>query len=144
MSLLSSASNASAWRGYEYYKKGKAETYEKLNDTVYECHIEGSSTTPYHTVINIAHPRQSHCDCPHAIDRKVICKHMVALLFTVFPDEAEGYLQEIEESRRAEERRIQEHYVELERYVKSLKKDELQRELYNALLELEDRDNRYW
>jgi len=144
MSILSSASNASAWRGYEYYKQGKAETYTKLNDNVYECHMEGSSPAPYHTVINIEHPRQSHCDCPHAKDRKIICKHMVALLFTVSPDEADGYLREIEESEREEERRAQEHYKELERYVKSLKKEDLQRELYNALIELEERENRYW
>ena len=144
MSILSSASNASAWRGYEYYKQGKAEAYTKLNDNVYECHMEGSSPAPYHTVINIEHPRQSHCDCPHAKDRKIICKHMVALLFTVSPDQADGYLQEIEESEREEERRAQEHYKELERYVKSLKKEDLQRELYNALIELEERENRYW
>ena len=144
MGILSSASNASAWRGYEYYKQGKAGEYTKLNDKVYECNIEGSSPTPYQTVINIKHPRQSHCDCPHAKDRKIICKHMVALLFTVFPDEADGYLQEIEESEKEEERRIQEHYKELERYVKSLKKEDLQRELYSALIELKQRDNRYW
>jgi hypothetical protein len=144
MSLLSSASNASAWRGYEYYKKRKVEAFEKLNDSVYECHIEGSLTTPYHTVINVAHPRQSHCDCPHAKDRQIICKHMVALLFTVFPEEAEEYIHEEEESEKAEKRRIQEHYEDIKRYVKSLKKEDLQRELYNALIELEERDNRYW
>jgi len=144
MSLLSSASNASAWRGYEYYTQRKVKSYVQLSDTIYECHIKGFSATPYHTVINVAHPRQSHCDCPHAKDRKIICKHMVALLFTVFPSEAEAYMHEIEESERAEEQRIHEHYEELERYVKGLKKDELQRELYNALIELEERDNRYW
>ena len=144
MSLWSSASNASAWRGYEYYTQGKAGTYTKLSDNVYECYIEGSSAAPYHTVINVAHPRQSHCDCPHAKDTRIICKHMVALLFTVFPDEANGYLKEIEESEKAEQHRIQEHYKEIEHYVKNLKKEELQRELYNALIELEERDTRYW
>jgi len=143
MSLLSLASNASAWRGYEYYTQGKVKVYQKLCDEIYECYIEGSSATPYHTVINVAHPRQSHCDCPHAKDRKIICKHMVALLFTVFPEEAERYIQEIEESEGEEERRIQEYYKELEHYVKGLKKKELQHELLNALIELEERGRRY-
>jgi len=144
MGLLSSASNASAWRGYEYFRQGKVETYEKLNNNVYECHIEGSSATPYHTVINVAHPRQSHCDCPHAKDRQIICKHMMALLFTVFPDEAEEYVHQIEESEKAEKKRVQEHYEEIKRYVKGLNKEELQRALYDALIELEEQDNRYW
>ena len=143
MSLLSSASNASAWRGYEYYTQGRVGSYKMLDDGIYECYIKGSSAVPYHTVINITYPRQSHCDCLHAKDRKIICKHMLALLFTVFPDEAKRYIHEIEESEKAEERRIQEHYKDLELYVKSLKREDLQRELLNALIELEERDGRY-
>jgi hypothetical protein len=69
---------------------------------------------------------------------------MVALFFTVFPDEIDALMQAVEESKREEERWQQEHYRELERYVKSLKKEDLQRELYNAMLELEERNNRYW
>ena len=115
-----------------------------LSDGVYESRIQGTATEPYHTIIDITHPRKSQCDCPFAKDRRVICKHMVALHFTVFPSEADAFLREVEESERAEERRVQEHYKELERYVKSLKKDELQRQLYDALLEIEERNSRYW
>ena len=143
MSIWSLASNASAWRGYEYYEQGKITSYKKLDDETYESHIKGSTDVLYHTVINIAHPRMSHCDCPFAKDRRVMCKHMVALLFTVSPDEAKAYIHEVEESEEEEERWRQEHYAELERYVKSLKKNELQDELVNALIELEERDNRY-
>ncbi|NMB97839.1 MAG: hypothetical protein GYA02_14710 [Clostridiaceae bacterium] len=39
-------------------------------------------------MINIVHPRKSKCNCPHADGRRVICKHMIALYFTVFPKEA--------------------------------------------------------
>lgn len=144
MSFWSSASNASTWRGYDYFKQGKVESYEKVADRIYESYIEGSATEPYHTVINMEHPRSSHCDCPFAQGRRVICKHMVALYFTVFPGEVDAFLREVEESEREAERQEQEHYRELERYVKSLKKEELQKRLYNALLELEERNNRYW
>lgn len=69
---------------------------------------------------------------------------MVALCFTAFPSEADAFLREVEESKKEEERRQQEHYKEIERYVKSLKKRQsCQKQLYNALLELEERNNRY-
>jgi uncharacterized Zn finger protein len=144
MSLWSLASNRSLWRGYDYYREGKVSSYEKVAEGVFESHIEGSGIDPYHTVIDVTHPRNSHCDCPFAEGRRVICKHMVALFFTVFPDEVAVLMQEVEESKREAERRQQEHYKELERYVKSLKKEDLQRELYNALLELEERKYEYW
>jgi uncharacterized Zn finger protein len=143
MSLWSLASNTSLWRGYDYYREGKVSSYEKVTEGVFESHIEGSGTAPYHTVIDVTHPRNSHCDCPFAEGRRVICKHMVALLFTIFPDEIDALMQAVEESKREEEHWQQEHYRELERYVKSLKKEDLQRELYNAILELEERNNRY-
>ncbi len=144
MSFWSSASNASVWRGYDYFKQGKVDSYEKVADGIYESFIEGSAAEPYHTVINMNHPKKSHCDCPFAKDRRVICKHMVALCFTAFPDEVDAFMREVEESEKEAERQEQEHLKELERYVKSLKKEELQKELYRALLELEERNNRYW
>lgn len=62
MSLKKLASTASAWRGYEYYKCGK----------VLECKAEGadafagSGSVRYSVTINVAHPKTSKCDCPHA------------------------------------------------------------------------------
>lgn len=144
MSLWSLASNSSLWQGYDYFKQGKVTSFEKTAEGIYESSIEGSAVIPYHTVIDMNRPKKSHCDCPFAKDRRVICKHMVALCFTVFPSEADAFMHEVEESEREAERQQQEHYKELERYVKSLKKDELQHELYNALLEIEERGNRYW
>jgi hypothetical protein len=67
---------------------------------------------------------------------------MVTLLFTVFPNEADAYMREVEASEKEAERLRQEHYKEIEHYVKGLTKDVLQRELFNALIELEERDSR--
>ena len=58
---------------------------------------------PYRTIIDVLHPRKSQCNCPFADGRRVICKHMVALLFTELPNEAEAYMLEIEESEKEEE-----------------------------------------
>ena len=115
-----------------------------LGDGIYECDMRGSKDTIYHTYIDVSHPRKSQCNCPFADGRRVICKHMVALLFTVLPGEAEAYMHEIEESEKeAESFRIK-HYEDMERYVNGLTKDDLQRKLLEALIELEERNNRYW
>jgi uncharacterized Zn finger protein len=72
MSIWSLASNASVWRGYDYYKQGKVISYKTLGDEIYESFIRGSVDTLYHTVIDVAHPRKSHCDCPFAEGKRVI------------------------------------------------------------------------
>lgn len=143
-SLWSLASNNSVWRGFDYYKQGKVVSYRAIADGVYESYIQGSADVPYYTVIDVTYLRKSHCNCPFAEGRRVICKHMVALQFTIFPEEIDALMRAVEESKEAEELWQQEHYNELVRYVKSLKKNELQSELLNALIEFEDRNNRYW
>ncbi len=88
-------------------------------------------------VIDIEHPKKSTCNCPHAEGKKIVCKHKVALFFTVFPKEADGYIAEIEESEREEEEWEQERYDQIVEYVNSLSKEELRNALINALLEEE-------
>lgn len=146
MGMISLASNASAWRGYEYYEEKKVISYEQVNDEEYTGEVSGSSSSRYRVRINIAHPRKSTCDCPHADGKRIICKHKVALYFTIFPDEAKKYIDEIEEYEREEEERIQTHLMDLVKYVKSLSKKELQEALLNALIELEENDSYhdYW
>ena len=100
MSFWSSASGASIWRGYDYFKEGKVEAYEQLAENIFESRIQGSAEDPYHTVIDIEHPKRSHCDCPFAKDRRVVCKHMVALCFTAFPSEADAFLREVKEPKK--------------------------------------------
>lgn len=144
MSILTSASNASAWRGYEYYTEKKVVSLSKTGEDEYTGEVAGTASAPYQVRINTAHIRQSRCNCPHADGRRVICKHMVALFFTAFPDEAEQYIEEVEECEREEEQRMENYYAGLWSYVRSLSKKELQEELFKALLELEERDDRYF
>lgn len=143
MSILNSASGASVWKGYAYYTKKKVERYVQLSDSEYEGTVAGSSGNHYHVKINTEHIRQSKCNCPFADGKRIICKHMVALYFSAFPSEADKYIKEVEEYEREEEAREQERIVEIERYVKSLTKAQLQSALIEALLaEEESRD--YW
>ena len=48
--------------------------------------------------ILIKHPRKSKCNCPFAEGRRVVCKHMIALYFTIEPQAAEGILRQAEEN----------------------------------------------
>ena len=138
MSIRTLASGASAWRGYQYYTGKKVLSLAQTGEDEYTGQVAGSGPAPYQVTINISHPRRSRCNCPHADGRRVICKHMVALFFTAFPEEAEDYIKEVEEYEREEERRREEHYAALRSYVKSLSKRELQDQLFEALSELEE------
>lgn len=139
MSILSSASGASAWRGYEYYTEKRVKSVVQTEGDTYEGEVTGTSPVPYHVKINTAHIRRSQCNCPHADGTRRICKHMVALYFTVFPEEAAQYIREVEEYEREEEARQEEQERALREYIKSLSKKELQEELYRALIELQER-----
>lgn len=144
MSIRTLASGTSAWRGYEYYTEKKVLSLSQTGEDEYTGQVAGNGSVPYQVKINTVHIRQSKCNCPHADGRRVICKHMVALFFAAFPDEAEDYMEEVEEYERDEEQRMEDHYAALRSYVKSLSKKELQEQLFEALAELEERGRRFY
>ncbi len=84
MGLLDLASGASVWRGYEYYKDGSVLLKKKITDHEYSGSLRGSGNKHYDVFIDIEHPRKSHCNCPHANGKRIICKHQVALYFRFF------------------------------------------------------------
>lgn len=140
MSILSIASNASAWRGYEYCERKKVLSWKQTGEHEFEGEVAGSGKEPYHVMIDTEHPKKSTCNCPHAEGKKIVCKHKMALFFTVFPKEADRYIAEIEEYESEEEEREQERYDQIAKYVKLLSKEELRTALINALIEAEERD----
>ena len=133
MGLLNLASATSAWRGYEYYKAGNVLTKIKLSETEYKGVLQGSDNKRYEVFIDIEHPRKFHCNCPHAKGKRIICKHQVALYFSVFPREAEKYYKEVLEYEEEEERRQEELDKKVVAYIKSLSKEELRQTLYEVL-----------
>lgn len=100
--------------------------------------MQGSAPLPYHVVIDSEHPKRSVCNCPHAEGKKIVCKHKVALYFTVFPEEAAAYIAELEANEADEERQEQERYDRIVKYVESLSLEELRNSLINTLLDQED------
>ncbi len=126
MSMLSSASGKSISRGYDYYLKNKVNSYKKINNIEYIGKVSGSNGEIYDIHINLNKPKTSTCTCEFAKGRRVICKHMIALFFTAFPEEAENYKREVEEYRiEYEKQQIERNDIML-KYIYSLKKSELQ------------------
>ncbi len=143
------ASGASLWRGYDYYTAHKVLSWEPAEPGDYPQQfkgvVSGNGDKPYEVRIDVAHPKKSTCTCPFAEGRHVICKHMVALYFTIYPTEADELLHAEEQWEAEEAAREEAHRAETWQYVKGLKKAELQEELYRALLEIDDlRDRRRW
>lgn len=141
--VINLASAKSAWRGLGIYRAGKVLTCEKAEGSWFEGTVQGSAEQPYRVKLSLDHPRSSTCDCPHAKDRVVICKHKVALFFKAIPNAEKDFLREVEleESlyNAALKREAKERHREIVSFVSKLTKAQLQQELINALEELDSR-----
>ncbi len=143
MGLIEVASGNSVWRGMDYYKGKKVDSWNCAGQGIYDGVVSGSGNNKYVVHIEKLHPRKSTCNCPFADGRRVVCKHMIALYFTAEPQAAIDFLEEVKRWEEEDALREQEHYEDLKQYVKSLSKVELQEQLLNALVQLEERRN-YW
>lgn len=135
MGLIECTSGASLWRGYDYYKGSKVKNFVQVNETQYSADVAGSGSTPYQVFIDTAHPRKSKCNCPHADGRRIICKHMMAVYFTAFPQEAKRIYDAMTAGQEEEEKREEELSNRLIEYVCKMKKSELQMELLQILFD---------
>jgi uncharacterized Zn finger protein len=143
MGLIETASANSVWRGMDYYEAKKVISWERTGTFAYDGVVSGSDGNKYTVHIETNHPRRSTCNCPFAEGRRVVCKHMIALYFTAVPNAADDFLRQVEEWEAEEQEREKQHYEDLRKYVNQLSKAELRERLYDALVELEERDN-YW
>lgn len=132
MKIINIASGNSTWRGLDYYKEKRILSYNKIDEFRYEGKVKGSRNDIYNVFLDIEHPRKSKCDCPHAKDKRIICKHIVALYFTIFPDEVDVFLKTAEEAQKEYEEYENNLYDKTTNYIKSMPKSELQ----NALIEI--------
>lgn len=132
MGLLECASGTSIWRGYDYYTNNKVQKLECTSGTQFRALVAGNASEPYTVEIDTTHIRKSKCNCPHANGRRIICKHMIAVFFTAFPEQAQEYYQKVVLRKEQEEQVQEEQADELVEYVHSMTKSELQ----EAILEL--------
>ena len=133
MGLIDLASSNSLWRGVDYYQSKNVKKIKKISDNEYNSIVSG--TEEYNVHIDINHPRKSTCTCPFADGRRVICKHMVATFFTIYPEEAERIIKEEQEYEEEEERLFEEHLEEVREYVNGLTEDEVRALLIDKLMD---------
>lgn len=132
MGLMNMASSASLWRGYAYFQSKKVLAIEQINESQFHGSVAGNQNHPYDVLIDIEHPRKSHCNCPLADGRRIICKHMIALYFTALPQEAADYYKKVIAYEEEQERLAEETEARLVQCIKKMRKAELQ----NALIQL--------
>ncbi len=135
MGLLECASGLSVWRGYECFKEKKVQSIKQVDKSVFIATVQGSASTPYSVELHIDHPRKSTCNCPHANGRRIICKHIVAVYFTVLPDEAEKFYKEALVNDEVEEKRQDALAKRVIRCVHKMGKNELQQALLEVLFD---------
>ena len=135
MSILTVASSKSAWRGYEYFMEDKVQFVKKLDDTHFGGAVAGNEAEPYAVTIDIEHPRRSTCDCPFANGLKV-CKHMLAVYFAVFPEEAIKFKSAIDRAIEEEEKYQEQLPERIEQYINKLNKTQLRDLALNLIYEL--------
>lgn len=133
MGLINLASGSSTWRGLDYYNEKKVSYYKKIDENEYEGIVNGSNDQKYNVFMDIKHPRKSKCNCPHAKDKRIICKHIIALYFTVFPKEVDTFLKEVEEAEKEYEAYEEELYKKTIKYINSMSKNELKEALIEIL-----------
>ena len=133
MSLLTASSMESRWRGYEYFKNKQVSNLEHPENMHFHAVASGSKKEPYTVTIDLEHLRNSSCTCPHAAGRQVICKHMVAVFFAAFPEEAEKYYADVLKAEEEWENYQDELANKLVKYVRALKKQEAQKQLLEVL-----------
>ena len=104
MSLMSCASSASLWKGYNYFLERRATITRHISNSQYEGTVRGSNGATYDVKIDLEHVRKSACNCPHARGKRIICKHMIALYFTAYPLEAHKYNEQLLEYERMAEK----------------------------------------
>lgn len=131
--FYSIASGASVWRGYDYYKNDKVITHTTVEENIYSGEVKGSDNRIYDVTIDIEHPKKSTCNCPHAEGTRKMCKHKVALFFSVFPDEAEKYYEDVCRAEEEEEAYEAELENKIRKCVSKMSKSQLQDELLRIL-----------
>ena len=89
------SSYKSLWRGYQYYLQDKVLSFERTDTYEYDSKVTNDDNIIYELHLDLKHPRKSTCNCPHAEGRRIICKHMVASYFTIFPEEANTCLNDM-------------------------------------------------
>ena len=139
MSIFTKASNASYWRGFDYFESNLVKDIKKIGEGVYTAKVKGSKT--YDVKVDLTHPLNSSCTCPFVEGNKKMCKHMIALAFAVSPEDAkeakqirDDYYYEQAHKEERLEKIMKKKRAEIKNYVNSLSAKEAKERLYTMLI----------
>ena len=139
MSIFSKASNASYWRGFDYYEHHHVFDIKKISEDIYTGIVKG--TTDYEVKVDLNHPLKSSCTCPFVQGNRKICKHMIALAFCISPKEVktankirEDYFNEKKKKKTKLNKIMEAKTKEINEYLDSLSKEELREVLFKRLI----------
>lgn len=133
MSFISVASGDSCYKGYEYYLEKKVISYKEIEKDIYIGIVKGRGDNLYRVKIDINHSRRSICNCPFANGRRVLCKHAIALYFTIFPEEAKKHKEELDRKCEEYEQYQKEIHIKLKKYIDKMNKEQLRKEIWSLL-----------
>ena len=77
-------------RAFQYYESDYVHELKRLSSDVITASVEGTDSKPYAVRIDLSRPYHSECSCPYAAQGKM-CKHMAAVFFAAFPEQAKAY-----------------------------------------------------
>lgn len=133
MALIDLASNRSFWRGYDYHKNNKVKSFEIIDEETIKGVVRGSQIEDYKVEIHLNKPLTSTCTCPFSQEHsRSVCKHMVALYFAVYSEEAERIIQEIQDEEEFERNALMESIVD---YVNSLSEQQVRKMLIDKMFD---------
>ncbi len=136
MSIISNTKGQTVHRGYMYFIDKKVLQIESAGEQKWQGRVAGSNGAEYNVYIDEVQPYQCQCECPYVEGKpRTVCKHMVALYFAAYPQEAKNYINELNAYLEEEEKRRMEDELTLEGYIRRMKKDELQDALLEVLLD---------
>ena len=77
-------------RALQYYEDENVKDLKRVSSDIITGTVEGTNARPYEVRIDLRHPYESECDCPYA-EKGKMCKHMAAVFFAAFPEQAQAY-----------------------------------------------------
>lgn len=129
-------------RGLEYYLENHVEEPKTVlieGEEYYHAKVKGSHHAFYETTINLLRPNQSSCTCPYAHGKVLVCKHMVALLFKLYPNKVKEYdpLAYVKYYKKLANKKV---FIEMAvDYINQLSEVELKEHLFSYMLEENER-----
>ena len=139
MSIFDRASNSSYWRGFNYYENNHVFDIKHIDDDIYSAVVKG--TEDYDVVVDLKHPLKSTCTCPFTKGNHKMCKHMIALAFSVCQEEVlrakkirDDYFDEQERKERETDSLMKKKEKEIRAFVNRLTEEEVRERLFITLM----------